>query len=55
MSVKTEGPLKDITTDVIHYPVKAKHLNFSSDIYILLSIKYQSFSSKKTIANFPDI
>ena len=48
MSVKPEGPLKDIKTDVIQHPVKAKHLNFSSDIYILLSIKYMylSFSSK---------
>ena len=55
MSVKPEGPLKDIKTAVIHHPVKAKNLNFSTDIYILLSIKYLSFSSKKNVANFPDI
>ena len=52
MSVKPEAPLKDIKTDVIHHPVKAKHLNFSSDIYILLSIKYLSFSSKKLLLIF---
>ena len=46
MSVKPEGPFKDIKTDVMHHPVEAKHLNFSSDIYILSSIKYLSFSSK---------
>ena len=36
MSVKPEGPLKDSKTDVIHHPVKAKHLNFSTDIYIFV-------------------
>ena len=46
MSVKPEGPRKDIKTDVNHHPVKAKHLNFSTDIYILLLIKYRSYSSK---------
>ena len=36
MSVKPEGPLKDIKTAVIHHPVKAIHLNFSADIYIFI-------------------
>ena len=36
MSVKPEGPLKDIKTDVIHHQVKAKQLNCSTDIYIFV-------------------
>ena len=36
MSVKPEGPLKDIKSAVIHHPVKAKHLNFSTDIYFFI-------------------
>ena len=36
MFVKTEGPLEVIKTVVFHHPVKAKHLNFSTYIYILI-------------------
>ena len=54
MFVKPEEPFEEIKAAVFHHPVKAKHLNFSSYIHILLSIKYLSFSSK-TLANFPDI
>ena len=49
MFVKPGGPLEDIKTAVFHHPVKAKHLNFSTYICILLSIKYLSFSSKKCL------
>ena len=35
MFVKPEGPLEDIKTAVFH-PVKAKHLNFSTYIYIFI-------------------
>ena len=46
MFVKPERPLEDIKTAVFHNPVKAKHLNFSTYIYIFIinqvSVFYQS-------------
>ena len=39
MSVKPEGPLKDIKTAVFDHPVKVKHLNFK---YLYLHFYYQS-------------
>ena len=59
MLVKPEGPLEDIKMAVFPHPRKAKHLNFSTYIYILY---YQSYYQSsicllvpKTVANFPDI
>ena len=43
MSVKPEAPLKDIKTAVIHHPVKAKHLNFSTDIYVFIINQVSAF------------
>ena len=53
MSVKPEGPFKDIKTDVIHHPVKATHLNFSSDIYILLSTRKSALRGTYTPGWWP--
>ena len=35
MFLKPEGLLEDIKTAIFHHPVKPKHLNFSTYIYIL--------------------
>ena len=36
MFVKPDGHLEDIKTAVFHHPVTAKHLNFSTYIYIFI-------------------
>ena len=55
MLVKPEGPLEDIKMSDFPHPRKAKHLNFSTYIYILHYQSSISLSVPKTVANFPDI
>ena len=53
--VKPEGALIDIKTAVYHHPVKAKHLNFSTYIYIFIINQVSVFKFQNTVADLPDI
>ena len=53
--VKPEGALKDIKTDVYHHPMKAKHLNFSTYIYIFIINQVSVFRFQNTVADLPDV